>query len=1250
MRDVAARPPGRSAPRLRLNFVLVTFLSALALSACGRSSLRTIGENSSSTVGGSGGNAGHGGTGGNATGGHGGSAAVDGGAGGTAGQAPPDGGPQDRPDTSPDGRRPFGLGLSPALITLASGGTAQLSATLFYIDGNNADVTLTATWASSDPLVAVVSAGRVTGLRPGKTIITVTTNGFTTQSTVIVNGMVTLVGLAIDPPIATLPINGGTLFRATAQFSDGTTADVTPAATWSSSSPSVAGVSAGFVAARTPGTTTLVATYNGVAAKAVVVVTAASVVQVTIQPPFQSAGVGTKVSFTADALLSDGTHADVTSVATWSTDNPGVATIGGGIATGVSGGGVVVTATFGGFSGFAKLSISPATLVALQIDPIDPEVGIGGTLSFTLVGILSDGTRVALTSQAMWSSSAPDVLVFDIGSHAVAKSGGTAVVTAAVGGFTVTSTVTVTPASLLSINITPATSTIGPGGAVPLRATGTLSNGSIIDVTSQVRWDVSPVGVVAVSNAAGTQGLATGLAAGTATVIATLGSAQGKAVITVSPATLTRIDVSPAMSILPIQAAENLSATGTFSDGTKRDVTFEVTWASTDTSIATVANGPLATPGIVTGVKEGAVKITASENGITGIAVVSVVPATIKSIIVSPVDATTTTGLRSSYTAIGVFSDGSKLDVTSQATWTTVDATIATISNVAGAVGQLTARAPGKTTVSATFNGVAGQTIVAVEDAAPSSLSISPISPATALGSGVSFTATLVFSNGTQRNVTGQATWTSSNGMVATINRMGRATSVGTGTTTISAAYMGLTASSTLTVTNPVPTSLQVSPIAPTMSVGGSAPFTATVILSDGTTRNVTNMATWVSDDPGVAGVTTARMRGVVTAVGTGSATITATYMGLSGQTMLAVNDATVVSISVSPVAAILPVNTRRQFTATAIRSDGTSFAVTGQSTWESNDQSVAQVATAGGARGQVTAIGAGTTQILATYMGLSGSAPVTVTAATLSSIQVTPFAETVPIGQPVPFVATAIFTDGTNTVVTGVSTWQSTDGSVALVSNAGGSRGVATTLAKGTTTISATYMGMLGSTTLAVTDATIVQIQVTPFQPTLPAGFDLRFTATAIYSDGSNSNLTALATWTSSIPATADVSNSFATKGLVSAFTPGDAAIKAQYAGVEGSADVKVTSAQLSAIVVTPSTATLSPMGVQAYVATGTFDDLSQLDVTTFVTWTSSDMGVADVSNADGSRGQATAFAPGTTTIQAQRATITGTATLTVQ
>ena len=69
-----------------------------------------------------------------------------------------------------------------------------------------------------------------------------------------------------------------------------------------------------------------------------------------------------------------------------------------------------------------------------------------------------------------------------------------------------------------------------------------------------------------------------------------------------------------------------------------------------------------------------------------------------------------------------------------------------------------------------------------------------------------------------------------------------------------------------------------------------------------------------------------------------------------------------------------------------------------------------------------------------------------------------------------------------------------------------------------------------------------------------------------------------------------------------------------------------------------------------QPFTATGTFDDGSSLDVTIFVTWTSSNLATADVSNADGSRGEATAFGAGSTTIQAQRGTVTASTTLTVQ
>jgi hypothetical protein len=325
-------------------------------------------------------------------------------------------------------------------------------------------------------------------------------------------------------------------------------------------------------------------------------------------------------------------------------------------------------------------------------------------------------------------------------------------------------------------------------------------------------------------------------------------------------------------------------------------------------------------------------------------------------------------------------------------------------------------------------------------------------------------------------------------------------------------------------------------------------------------------------------------------------------------------------------------------------------MAITGLATWTSDAPGVAAVSTAGATRGQVTGIGGGTANISATFMGVTGSVLVTVTPAMLTMVQVTPFTPTLSLNTSLQFVATAIYSDGTNVTVTGTSTWLSSDMNVAQISNAAGSRGLATSLGKGTTKISATFMNVTGTTTLTVTDATVTQIQVTPFNPSVPAGFNRQLAATAIYSDGTNRDITSLATWTSADPTTAGVSDALATKGLVTAVKGGTVAITAQYSGVAGMTSVTVSGAVLKSLAISPSNPTIMVGALQAFTATGTFDDGSVLDVTPFVTWTSSNLAAADVSNADGSRGQATGFGTGSTTIQAQRGAVTATTTLTVQ
>jgi uncharacterized protein YjdB len=963
----------------------------------------------------------------------------------------------------------------------------------------------------------------------------------------------TIVSIAVDPPAATLVRGSSRTLAVTALFDDGTRGDVTSSALWSTDDAAVATVTAGVVTAVAPGSATVTATVGSHTGSAAITVTTATVTAIAVLPATATTAAGTTLPFTADATLSDGSHQDLTTSAAWTSSAPNVATVVSttGVATAVGAGTATITAAFAGTSGTARLTVSGATLVSIQIDPLDPVVGVNVAIVFTATGIYSDGTRADLTRTVTWSSSAAGVVTIDATGRAMTRARGTSVVTAslaaAAGATSASSTVTVTAATLDSITVSPPSATLMVGGTAILRAIGHYSDGSSADLTTTVIWTATPAAIASVSNAGATGGTVTALAAGTATIAATSGTVSGTAVITVSVARLVAINVNPAAASIPAGSALPFTAQGIFADGSIRDVTTQVAWQSSTDTVATVSN-LAGQSGSVTGVSAGTATISATLTGVTGTATVTVVGVTLRSIAVTPANATTTVTLRSSYTAIGTYSDGTTVDLTAQATWSTGAAAVAAISNTAGAQGQLLARAPGTTSVTAAFGTVTGSTNVTVIARAPSTLSIAPIATTTRLGTVVRYTATEIFTDGTQQNVTNQATWASSARTVATISNRGVATPVAVGTTTITVTFMGLTATTTLTVTSAVIASIQVTPVTPLVPVGTTVAFTAQAIFSDGTLQNVTANATWTSSAPGVLAVTTAGAnRGRGTGIAAGGATVTATFMGISGSTDVTVTSAVIVQISVSPAGLILPVGLSRQFTAQAIFSDGTSQDVTARATWISDKPAVAAISDAAATRGLLTAVAAGTANIQASFGGLAGTVGLTVSAATLTTIQVTPFNQIVPVGTPLQFQATGLFSDGTSLDLTAAVTWVSSDGTVVAVSNAAGTRGQATALGAGKVQIAASTAAASGSTSVTVTNALLVSIAISPANSSLAAGKTAPFTALGTFDDGTILDVTAFVTWTSSNVAAADVSNANGSRGQVTAFAGGNTTIQAQ-------------------------------------------------------------------------------------------------------
>jgi hypothetical protein len=314
----------------------------------------------------------------------------------------------------------------------------------------------------------------------------------------------------------------------------------------------------------------------------------------------------------------------------------------------------------------------------------------------------------------------------------------------------------------------------------------------------------------------------------------------------------------------------------------------------------------------------------------------------------------------------------------------------------------------------------------------------------------------------------------------------GTATAVGVGSATVTATYSPsntsttMTATANVTVTDPPILSLEITPTNPTvyLSTGPSQAFTATVIFTDYTRRDVTGSAQWSSSAPAVAVVSNSGgTTGRATGLKAGTSTITAGYTGTGGaftaSTTLTVADRKITAVQVTPTNPTTHLGINQAFVATAVYDSGPNATVTGNATWTSSDSTVASVGTSGAGAGVATPIKAGTTTITATFGGVPGTSVLTVDAGTLSAITITPAPLSVVVGGHQQLTATGSYTSGPDQELTNSVTWLSTD-SVATVSNANGSHGLLTAVSAGSASVSARFQGVTGNLTVTVTTGVV--------------------------------------------------------------------------------------------------------------------------------------------------------------------------------
>ena len=450
------------------------------------------------------------------------------------------------------------------------------------------------------------------------------------------------------------------------------------------------------------------------------------------------------------------------------------------------------------------------------------------------------------------------------------------------------------------------------------------------------------------------------------------------------------------------------------------------------------------------------------------------------------------------------------------------------------------------------------------------------------------FSAIGRLSNGNTATV--RVNWTASGGSITTGGLYTAGTAAGT--FRIIAVRQGDTEADTsavtVTATSPTLVGVLVSPVSINVAPGAAQQFSAVGRNSDGTHSSiaVTWRATGGTITTGglyMAGTTAGTFRVIAVRQGdtkadTASVTITAPAPTLT-------------AVEVTPASASLAVGATRQFTALGRLSDGSTTSV--PVTWSETGGTI----TAGGL--YTAGSTAGTFRVIAVRQGdtKADTASVTVTnapaAPTLTRVEVTPATASVVAGGTRQFAAVGRLGDGSTTGVT--VTWSETGGTISGTGlyTAGNTAGTFRVIAarQGDTKADTASVTITASPTTPTPSAVVL----TPATASVAAGATQQFTAQGKLSDGSTESVAVTYSATGGTVSTSGLYKAGTTAGTYRIIAVQQGGTKADTANVTITAQAPT----LSAIVVTPGTASVAAGATQQFTASGKMSDGSTGAVT---------------------------------------------------
>jgi hypothetical protein len=733
-------------------------------------------------------------------------------------------------------------------------------------------------------------------------------------------------------------------------------------------------------------------------------------------------------------------------------------------------------------------------------------------------------------------------------------------------------------ATLTSVSLTPSNPTItlskSPATSQTFDVIGHYSFGNPQDITNQMTWVSMDTTVATVDN----KGVATGVGSGKVIITGTITDTQTQklfqvsTVLTVVPQ-LTGITISPSSAQIAKGTTQQFTAAGMYNDGTSPDVTALVAWNSTQPGIAAVSASP-GTQGLALAAAGGSTSISASLGTVSSSASSLIVSnANLVSISVTPTNPTVPLATSQRLVATGTFDDGTKQDLSWQASWTTVNphSRVARVS----AIGMVTGLGLGSETItaSAPSSGISASTGIAVDESSVAGVSVLPVAmvmfpgalfpvPVLANGTTQRMRAIATFNDGSTLDVTGVQgiAWSSTDTAVASVlPETGQLTTAGPGSTTVTAALGSKQGRTSLNVLTATLQSLVVAPASAQVALGGiqNVVALATFLAPDNITffqQDVSNAATWSGDASATVNYVN-ELQELATGVASGTANISASFAvpgssAAQATAALNVSTAQLSTISLVPGSTSVPLDGSRQFLATGNYTDGSQADLSLLATWASADEAITTVSPFG----FTSASGPGQTTVDASFLNpvtnstVRGSGSVVVNPAALARIDIcaatvaNPIANCPPL-DPFPpppaisfanqtqfgLVAIGTFSDGRRQDLTDAVRWTSADPGAATLSNDAGIPGITTGVGRrgvltggiqgGTALITATSGGISGNSTVSVSAATPQSLTITPANGIVPLGIPQPCKVTASFTDGSKQDVTSTVQWSTLNP-----------------------------------------------------------------------------------------------------------------------------------